>query len=123
MFVIIYLFFYLCIYLFIHLPLLIGTFQIILVLQKITFLEGITFYFCLMWQVTLYKKRSFLRIWSLLLKKSLMVNFIFCAVINDNTLPCYWNITIRFISVFKLLSSTSDEVFFEKCLLSLAFSR
>ena len=42
MFVIIYLFFYLCIYLFIylfiHLPLLIGTFQIILVLQKITFL-------------------------------------------------------------------------------------
>ena len=34
--------------------------------------------------------RSFLRIWSLLLKKSLMVNFIFCAVSDEcHSLPNY----------------------------------
>ena len=33
--------------------------------------------------------RSFLRIWSHLLQKSLMENFIFCAVIRNTALKCF----------------------------------
>ena len=35
--------------------------------------------------------RSFLRIWSRLMKKSSMENFIFCAVYDDSDLRITWN--------------------------------
>ena len=51
---------------------------------------------------------SFLRIWSYLLKKSLMVNFIFCAVYNMlNTRPCQTSLHKK--------NKFSIKDFFSKC--------
>ena len=47
------------------------------------------------------KIRSFLRIWSHLVKKSLMENFIFCAVAQKNSEFCQTSKIKRFDWVFR----------------------
>ena len=59
-------------------------------------------------KTTLYKKMkffikdffSFLRIWSHLLKKSLMENFIFCAVKERFWVRFYYQTRIKFLTIF-----------------------
>ena len=55
--------------------------------------------------------RSFLRIWSHLLKKSLMENFIFCAVSRNHTIPtelaCSHLLSIIYVGTFVIASAWS----------------